>query len=336
MNQVKVCISSRPEPLCVDRLHDLPSLKLHELNSGDILRVVQQNFLQDRRVIAIQSRQSSRVTESGIEELAQEIKIRSNGVFLWVHLVIKDLLKGVSNEDNLQKLSRRLERLPVDIMELYKDMLRRSQNDASLYEEDISLYLSRALHKEFDLLEFCFAIDGNLRHKFLQSSILDHPAAAIAEVDCDRVKTWIEARTAGLLEVHEYNSPVTVRSRIFMQVIRSQNHILQGSHILKHRASKVWIVHRTARDFLRNTDTGASLLRSDACMGHEINDICFQTRLIDRLILPGLLGFCVSVTDASTVFHCDGCEDEDICAGLSNHGDKFFRFLASRWPHSAR
>lgn len=67
-------------------------------------------------------------------------------------------------------------------------MLRRSQNDASLYEEDASFYLSLVLHRRFDLLEFCFAINDELRHEFLQPSILDNPTQPMAKTDFDKAK----------------------------------------------------------------------------------------------------------------------------------------------------
>lgn len=118
VSKVKTCVSSRPEPVFVDRLHDLPNLKLHELISRDIERFIKRTLLGDLRIMAMEHRASSHSEESGIEELVRGIERKSEGVLLWVHLVVKDLLKGISNKDDVAVLFHRLDRLPGDILVL--------------------------------------------------------------------------------------------------------------------------------------------------------------------------------------------------------------------------
>lgn len=325
ISQLKTCVSSRPEPVFIDKLNHLPSLRLHELNSYDIQRFIQKTLLQDSRIKAMKAKPSPWFTDSDIDELASKIEWKSEGVFLWVHLVVKDLLKGISNKDGMQTLLHRLERLPGDIIELYKDMLRRSQTDTSLYEEDVSLYLSLILHREFDLLDFCFAVDGSLRHNFLQASILDDPTMAMAQIDCDKVRVWIEARTAGLLEIQEYD--VEASDKMFLQVAKNQDHVAQFSDLLKYRNCYVRVVHRTAHDFLRDTDEGNALLRPSRDMDSKIKEICFQVQLIRHLVLPSLLGFCVSVSESRGVFRCSACGDEEVYARFRVDGENVFRWL---------
>jgi hypothetical protein len=61
--------------------------------------------------------------------LLREIVTKASGVFLWVMLVVRDLLKGLTNYDKLPALQRRLEVLPSEIRELYSVMLGQIDSD---------------------------------------------------------------------------------------------------------------------------------------------------------------------------------------------------------------
>ncbi|KAF6828989.1 hypothetical protein CPLU01_08219 [Colletotrichum plurivorum] len=52
--------------------------------------------------------------------LSVDIARKSAGVFLWVTLVIRSLLAGLSNHDRVEDLQRRLDELPVDLEEFYE------------------------------------------------------------------------------------------------------------------------------------------------------------------------------------------------------------------------
>lgn len=48
---------------------------------------------------------------------------KAEGVFLWVELVVNDLIKGLKNNDTLEELRERLDLMPSDIEDLYSHML---------------------------------------------------------------------------------------------------------------------------------------------------------------------------------------------------------------------
>lgn len=330
IDKVKTCVSSRPEPVFRDKLQDMQRLKLHQINSGDIRCFVHKTLLQDPRVAAMNSSSSPMQQDRGIQKLVRSIEFKSEGVFLWVRLVVGDLLKGISNKDDIETLSRRLERLPGDISDLYEDMLRRSQDDLSLYKEDVSLYLSLVLHNSFDLVEFCFAVDDDLRHEFLQPTILDNPTEAMRKIPCATVKTWIRARTAGLVDVIYVKYQIS-RFKKRWALAHSWHQEPLCLQIAKYRSFKVHIVHRTAHDFLLGTAAGNLLLSPSTEMDTKVRKICFQTKLVSEAIIPGLRGLSIGTEEAVDVVGCRTCKDEDILAGLRDQGEKVFNFL-----HNAR
>jgi hypothetical protein len=53
--------------------------------------------------------------EPKADMLAREVSERANGVFLWVFLVVRELLHGLNEIDNLGTLQERPRDLPVDL-----------------------------------------------------------------------------------------------------------------------------------------------------------------------------------------------------------------------------
>ncbi|OBT98485.1 hypothetical protein VE01_03486 [Pseudogymnoascus verrucosus] len=66
-------------------------------------------------------------------KLEEEIVSAANGVFLWVELVLNSLITGLGNLDDIAQLRERLVRVPPEIEELYKHMLK---NIDGIYAED--------------------------------------------------------------------------------------------------------------------------------------------------------------------------------------------------------
>lgn len=118
---VKAVLSSRPWPVFEHALAQGPKLRLHDLTHADIRFYVTDKM---RSHSTMQDLLVSFPEES--EALIEEVIEASAGVFLWVRLVIQDLLEGLTNSDGIPDLQRRLRGLPKDLEELYGVMLRRT------------------------------------------------------------------------------------------------------------------------------------------------------------------------------------------------------------------
>lgn len=116
---IKLCVASRPWNIFEKALGKSLTRKLYleNLNKPDIELYVK-NHLQDRadfRALALASPDAA--------ELASDIVQRSNGVFLWVYLVVLLVKQGLVNEDRLVDLKRRVSAYPVDLDNFFKHIM---------------------------------------------------------------------------------------------------------------------------------------------------------------------------------------------------------------------
>lgn len=138
---VKVCVSSRPWNVFEDALGDKPDAKLyiHELTRYDIHHYTASRLQEHPRWNVLENEASFGSASS----LVDEIVSKSNGVFLWVTLVVCQLREGLTNDDSLSDLQRRLSSFPADIEKFFKHIL--SPVDP-FYAEKMTGTLSLALH----------------------------------------------------------------------------------------------------------------------------------------------------------------------------------------------
>jgi hypothetical protein len=68
--------------------------------------------------------------------LVEEIVEKADGVFLWVELVIKSLMAGLTNYDHISRLRKRLRDLPPDLERLYGYMI---DSIDPFYQEDAAV-----------------------------------------------------------------------------------------------------------------------------------------------------------------------------------------------------
>lgn len=329
-SNVKLCVSSRPEATLIHILGAYQSLRLQDLNHSDIQHVIKTTFLEDARVQALYTRQDPNTCQSAMFELSEAIGYKAEGVFLWVILVIKDLLRGIAHRDDISILYKRLQKLPNDISALYEDLLRRAQSDTGLYKDEAALYLSLALHGGFNVVEFCFAINADLREEYLHSSVFDTCVGLKTAIDCEAAITLICTRTAGLLEVSDgpdliYYTPAygvtlsTVSGRILP--------VFQAFQRYGRRS--VQFIHRTARDFLQSTAQGQYMIEKSLFSSASIEQICFETKLICHAILPGLFDFSFSGGAACSILSCKKCSDKVVFGLLKDQGQRVMDSLYS-------
>ncbi|PVH81880.1 hypothetical protein DL98DRAFT_358058, partial [Cadophora sp. DSE1049] len=120
---VKVCISSRPWAEIGDVFTNLFGkddtwvLQLEDLTKGDIRKYVTDAFENNdhyKNLIQV---------DSGYSGLVEEIVQRAQGVFLWVSLVVQELLEGLTYHETLSTMHRRLKEFPKDLEQYFKRMI---------------------------------------------------------------------------------------------------------------------------------------------------------------------------------------------------------------------
>jgi hypothetical protein len=114
----KICLSSRPWVEFKDNFQGCASLRLQDLTANDI-----STYVNDKLNGSAAFTQLAARDEYLASKLTKEIMERAEGVFLWVKIVVRLLLKGINNKDTAPQLWTRLKSFPTELNGLYETML---------------------------------------------------------------------------------------------------------------------------------------------------------------------------------------------------------------------
>lgn len=242
-HHVKIIVSSRPLNECLATLYDSPTLRLQDLTRNDMATFVQGEFLGHHLMVRLMKQFPSKAPR-----IAEEVVEKAEGVFLWVILVVRLLLQGLENGDNLDELQAILTSLPPDLRALYKSMIGKMriehQMQASVMFQIMQEWNAKAHDRQLPVYVLSGALDP-------PSAIIDIPVEHIKYGDFEWTLTSlgnrIRSRCCGLLEVrHRVRAAETSRDTRFT------NHEISRS--------VVTYLHRTVSEFLT-----APEVRQDVC-----------------------------------------------------------------------
>lgn len=114
VENVKCCLSSRPEIQLVARLSTCEQLRLQDLNLSDI-----RQFVKERLVVYGKGHRIS----GFISEITDYIASKADGVFLWAALVTRSVIQGLQAGDDEDMVRKRLETTPPAMEALFSQML---------------------------------------------------------------------------------------------------------------------------------------------------------------------------------------------------------------------
>lgn len=236
-SNLKFVLSSRPTSDCVDALERCPSLRLEDLTRDDIHEYTA-DMLQEKTEAIGNGPESA--------NLIDEVATKSNGVFLWVVVVVRSLLEGLRNGDTLEELQERVEDMPSELGRLYRHML---MNIHPLYRTQASEML-RLLAANFDrhygdrgngyfrpfpALQFSFALENKL--SILEDQGVKPLSRTQAAARVHQVEARVRSRSLGLIEISEGtpDDPLT----------------------LDFRHYQVDFIHRSVLEFLKDPEVAA-------------------------------------------------------------------------------
>ena len=190
----KLCLSSRPLLAFEQQLDGFPKLRLQDLTVQDITIYVQDNLSSHPRFATF----TCEVAEE-TQGLVDEIVLMSSGVFLWVSLVVKSLLNGLTNYDTLFDLRQRLRELPDELDGLYSHMLNSIKPPFYLEQASRLFQLVYQSSPPISLIKLSFADDDDL------TLTSESTPASICKCELNKrtraMKRRLKSRCAGLLEV---------------------------------------------------------------------------------------------------------------------------------------
>ncbi|KAK3326881.1 hypothetical protein B0H66DRAFT_170482 [Apodospora peruviana] len=235
IGNVKVCVSSRPEPVFKNQLKSISSLQLQDLTLLDMKMYAEASLLQAQPDLR---------TRTEFNGFVDEILSKADGVFLWTALVVKSLSRGLANGDRIDELLRRLHQMPKGLHALYQNMWSRLNDDESIYREEAALYFNMTLEwlrmrsRNYRQPINIFHVMAATQPSRAKAILKDYTAFSAEELElaCQETAKGVETRTAGLLEV-VWGKP--------------------------RESNRVEFVHRSALEFFENTPDGQQILRYD-------------------------------------------------------------------------
>lgn len=119
---LKICVSTRPWAVFEANFGDgqVPGINLQDLTSRDIAFFVSDSFINLPLMKAVRQANPERMPD-----FYSSIVKKAEGVFLWVRLVVRSLIGGLRNGDEMSVLQQRIDELPPDLESLYRHLLQR-------------------------------------------------------------------------------------------------------------------------------------------------------------------------------------------------------------------
>jgi hypothetical protein len=241
-SRIKMCLSSRPWN-CFEEAFGQDKqrlIRLEEHNRADISR-----FVNDTISSAPGFRKLQRL-DPECNSLINEIVDKAQGVFLWVFLVTRSLIRGLTNGDSIHTLRVRLQKFPPELEPYFMHMFK-SIESVYLQESAELLQISLAAIEPLPIMLYQALLEPDIDtfaeqcRELISTSDLDTFLLKI-----DQTKTRINARCQDLLETIDCPSSRTDLNNSFLEA---------------YQCSKVDFLHRTVSDFLRQPEMTALLAK---------------------------------------------------------------------------
>ncbi|KAF2803353.1 uncharacterized protein BDZ99DRAFT_400033, partial [Mytilinidion resinicola] len=225
-SNIKICVSSRPWNIFEDAFGKNSSrmLALQDLTRNDIQLYVQNHLEENEHFIRLKTRDPRCV------DLVQEIVDRAQGVFLWVFLVVRDLVQGLTNSDRIVDLQRRLRRLPTDLEPYFKHILDTVED---IYKDQTAETFQLCLQARSPPLLMVFSLLDEEDPKFALTS-------SVSPLSVDEVAA----------RYHEAHRRLNARCKGLLELVGDPIH----DYFWETFSVQVDYLHRTVRDFLQGSE----------------------------------------------------------------------------------
>lgn len=219
-SNIKICVSSRPWNVFEKAFGSGSCYKLllQEFTRADIKLYVQTKLEEDEEFLKLAE------GDSRYQQLILDIVEKAQGVFLWVFLVVRSLLRGLSDENEFSFLQKRLNELPSDLEEYFFHILNTVE---PIYQESTTMILNLVMHgnRPLPAIAIFFLEKEKIDPDYALKLDLQLTETDIASIS-QRMRKHVNACCKDLLEVN---------------VTRYEDSFLQH---------KIDFLHRTVRDFL--------------------------------------------------------------------------------------
>lgn len=237
-------MSTRPMHHILDLWAGHPTLTLHNLTRHDIRT----------HVDGVLNQKSSRITASEskasmIEDLVNTILCKADGVFVWVHYVLRTVCSGIRIRDDLAALKKHVKVLPSEMSDLYRTMWKKHNLHNQVHAEQSAVLFRWMLKQRYEsLLSAALQLDPVLLQEYANCMKSRDPERLHGNLE--RYRDIVSARSAGLVECQPDLSFDYINHSAF-----------EGDAAgFALRGARVQFIHSTVFDFLENSAFGQFLL----------------------------------------------------------------------------
>lgn len=287
-SNVKICVSSRPETLVMNWLEkkNVRGVLLENLTRPEMVTFVHKElepFISNKTI-----------SSETYEMLTHGLVWKAQGVFLWLHLATRSLATGIQNEDSEEMLRARVGELPTELTQLYVNMWQRLNENNSIYRNTAARLFRYALQDQHGIWVRPGSNSDSNSVDFQQPTLFQIACAESIETQdvllagtscidftegqrlCEKTKIDIQNRCAGLLRIE---SP-RMQGELMKLVGKADGLDLpEGTEDVNDALfSRLIFIHRTAHDFLMDTEAGQDILKCGMLSESEV-----ESRLLKGL-----------------------------------------------------
>ena len=237
---IKMCIASRAEVDIRLRLSTYPSLAIHHFTESDITSYVTKRL---KKAWDLMASQPDGTTATFDQQLIDAVVRKAEGVFLWVNLVVTQLVMAIEAEAEASDLHRLVARLPEGLKQLYKSIVAKIPKDR--LQDAINLLQLTASTNHTD-----FIPEDGADTLWKMCNAMKEPLTAISE------KAYFEEGFRGDEAPGQEEQCAAMKRRIQS----SCRGLVHCDDILNLCEAKVTFLHRTCVEYVLDTEVFSQMV----------------------------------------------------------------------------
>ncbi|SCN82712.1 related to small s protein [Fusarium fujikuroi] len=202
---VKMCVSSREWPIFEEAFKSFPNFRLHELARSDVSRIVRDRLKNNDTYQKLAAADKLARFESNLVD-------RSDGVFLWLKLILQNIEDGLLSGDRLSQLQNKVKTLPTELNDLFQHLLN-SVHPCDRKEAYLILSVALECPPAWPIFRISFLEEYIENHDFALSQRFEQLKEDQIVDRLERARKKIYGKCKGLLEIQlvtypKYSLPV--------------------------------------------------------------------------------------------------------------------------------
>jgi hypothetical protein len=137
--RIKICVASRNWNIFGENFGSCPQFSIHEHTTSDIQAYTSERL---HDAMANFGEEGRHAFLPKVERLASQVTTKARGVFIWVRIVLDELVKGVRDGTPMSRLEEKVTQMPEELSDLYRHTLKRIEPE---YAEESYIMLQIAL-----------------------------------------------------------------------------------------------------------------------------------------------------------------------------------------------